>query len=96
MTNDHNIKLKRVLEIQKELEVRKALYDELDRLTLELKAGGFVSAELEGLRLELIDNFAEGKNTCFRPAGVKRFEIDVEPLETYQKRVAKQARKGGR
>lgn len=93
--DEHEAKIKRVIEIQKELELRKALYDELDKLTLELKAGGFVSTDIQGLHIELVDNFAEGKNTCFRPAGVKRFEIEVEPLEKYQKRLEKKAKKAG-
>lgn len=90
-----NEKLKRVIEIQKELDLRKELYAEMDRLTLELLAGNFSNAELEGLRLELVDNFADGKNVCFRPAGVKRWEITIESIETYQKRLEKQRKKAG-
>lgn len=82
-------KLARVLEIQRELDLRKALYAELDALVLELQTGGFSSADLEGMRLELVDNFADGKNTVFRPAGVKRFEIKIEPVERALKREAK-------
>lgn len=87
-------KLARILSINAELEQRKALYAELDALVLELQAAGFKSADLEGMRLELVDNFADGKNTVFRPAGVKRFEIDIEPVEKALKREAKNAKKG--
>lgn len=74
-------KLKRVIELQAEIEVRKALYDELDKLTLELQAEGFKHAELEGLVVDLVDNFADGRNTVFRPAGVKRFEMKVRKVK---------------
>ncbi len=84
-------KLARILSIQRELDVRKALYAELDTLVCELQAGGFKCADLEGMRLELVDNFADGKNVCFRPAGVKRFEVDIEPVEKALKREAKRA-----
>lgn len=84
--------LKRVLEITQELEVRKALYAELDALVLELQAAGFASVTLDGQRVTLQDNFAGGKNTVFRPAGVKRFEVTVEPEEKAAKR---EARAGG-
>lgn len=77
MEQNNNDKLSRVLEIQRELDIRKELYAELDRITLELQESGFASAELDGLRIDLVDNFSEGKNTVFRPAGVKRFEIKV-------------------
>jgi len=72
--------LKRIIRIQAELDIRKALYDELDMLTVQLQAEGFISAEMDGLRIELIDNFASG-NTVFRPAGVKHFEVKVKPLK---------------
>lgn len=69
--------LKRVIDIQRELDIRKALYDELDMLTEQLQAEGFEAAGLDGLTIVLVDNFAE-KNTVFRPAGVKRFEIKIK------------------
>lgn len=81
-------KLNRVLDLQKELDLRKALYAELDALIVELAQGGFKEATLNEFHLELVDNFSE-KNTCFRPAGVKRFEIDIEPLAKFLKRKAK-------
>lgn len=90
---DTENKLARVLQIQRELDLRKELYAELDALVLELQAGGFKCAELEGMRLELVDNFTE-KNTVFRPAGVKRYEIEIETVEKYLKRKAREQRHG--
>lgn len=69
--------LARVLELQRELDVRKDLYTELDLLTMQLQAEGFKDAEFDGLLISLVDNFL-ASNTCFRPAGVKRFEIKVK------------------
>lgn len=95
MTHDEReLKLKRILDITEELEVRKLLYAELDAIVLELQRDGFISADLGLLRMELVDNFDEGKNTVFRPAGVKRFEVTVEPIERALKREAKAKAKG--
>lgn len=69
--------LRRVIQIHEELEVRKALYDELDMLIIQLQAEGFVSAEIDGLLIQLVNNF-ETTNTVFRPAGVKQFEVKVK------------------
>ena len=79
--NIDNLKIARVLELQRELDLRKELYSELDRLTLELQQEGFRSQEVEGMLLELVDNFADGKNTVFRPAGVKRFELKIKKVK---------------
>lgn len=73
-------KLARLIELQKELDFRKELYAEQDRIVLELQAEGFQTAEFEGMVLELRDNFAEG-NTVFRPAGVKRFELRIKKVK---------------
>jgi len=72
--------LARVIELQAELDVRKALYEELDMLTIQLQSEGFKDAELEGQVITLVDNF-EVNNTCFRPAGVKRFELKVKKVK---------------
>lgn len=69
--------LARVLEIQAELDVRKALYEELDMLTMQLQDEGFQRELLGDCTIELVDNFATS-NTAFRPAGVKRFELRVK------------------
>lgn len=81
-------KLRKVLDLISELDSRKALYDELDRLTLELQAEGFSHELLDGKVITLRDNFAD-KNTVFRVAGVKHYEIIVESPETVAKREAK-------
>ena len=70
----NNPKLARILDLQRELNVRAELYEELDRLTLELKADGFTQGEVDGTLYDLVDNFANG-NTVFRVAGVKHYEI---------------------
>lgn len=79
-------KLTRVLALMRELELRKELYAELDRLILEMKADGFTSALIDGILLELVDNFTEGTNTVFRPAGVKRFEFRISDPNKSKKR----------
>jgi hypothetical protein len=56
------------------LENDKPLYEELDNITLQLKALGFEQGAIGTRLLALVDNFAE-KNTAFRPCGVKRFEL---------------------
>lgn len=72
--------LKRVIDLQRELDVRKALYDELDMLTEQLQADGFQHAELDGLVIDLVDNFAD-RNTVFRVAGVKHYEIKIKGVK---------------
>ena len=84
-------KLRKVLDLMNELDARKALYDELDRLTLELQTEGFSHELIDGKVITLRDNFAE-KNTVFRVAGVKHYEIVVESPETVAKREAKKSR----
>lgn len=78
--------LARALCIMRELEVRKALFAELDALTLELRAGGFVSGIQDGIELELRDNFDE-TNIQWRMAAVKRYEL----VEKKAKRATKKA-----
>lgn len=51
------------------IEDNKRLYARLDELTQILK-----DANLSGTGLTVIDNFSD-KNTVFRPAGVRRFEL---------------------
>ncbi len=73
--------LARVIELQRELDARKDLYTELDMLTVQLQDEGFRDAELDGLLITLIDNFATS-NTAFRPAGVKRFELKLKKVRS--------------
>ncbi len=72
--------LSRVIELQRELDIRKDLYTELDMLVMQLQSEGFVDAEFEGYLLKVVDNFAD-TNTCFRPAGVKRFELKLKKVK---------------
>lgn len=83
--------LHKVIDIKKELELRKALYEELDTVLLALAGEGFTSAELDGLVLSLQDNFAEG-NTSWTAAAVKRYDLKIEPRDKYEKRMAKRVR----
>lgn len=80
----------RIVAIKAQLELQKPLYEELDNLTLELKAIVGVDAEVmaNGSFVTVVDNFAE-KNTVFRPAGVKHFDVS---LETFQEREEAQAK----
>lgn len=101
-------KMVRIVQVKAILDANKPLYNELDKLTLELRdLVGLTSIPLElneqermymhGGEVKFIepqqvvtvnDNFSE-KNVVFRPAGVKRFEADVEPRTEYDKRLAK-------
>lgn len=78
MDSQHTAKLARVVELQAELDKRKELYAELDKLVLELQAEGFKSETVDGMFCELVDNFADGKNTVWRVAGVKHYEIKIK------------------
>jgi hypothetical protein len=70
-------KLRKVLELTEALEARKALYDELDKLTLELQSEGFVQALVDGNLITMQDNFSE-KNVQWRMAAVRRYEIKIQ------------------
>lgn len=59
----------RAKQILDELEEVKELYAELDAITMELK-----NSNTSKHGIEVVDNFAN-KNTVFRPAAVKRFEL---------------------
>lgn len=72
--------LARVIELQRELDIRKDLYTELDMLAMQLQDEGFKDAVLEGMVVTLVDNFLD-VNTVFRPAGVKRFELKVKKVK---------------
>lgn len=102
----------RVIQLKALLDSNKPLYEELDRLTLELKTAMGVGSipltlnEKETMYMHndevkflaqnqvvtIVDNFAE-KNTVFRPAGVKRFEVSLETAEEYKIRLDKEAKK---
>lgn len=73
--------IQRIIDLKARLDANKPLYEELDRLVLELKGTLGVSNEVTAFDhyVEVVDNFAE-KNTVFRPCGVKRFEVKIESL----------------
>lgn len=76
------------VQLTRAIEGIKKLYDELDKLVLELKAQGFEQTVLDDSVISIRDNF-ETANTVFRTAGVKRFELVIETSEKYAKRIAK-------
>lgn len=85
----------RIAEIKGVIEKVKPLYDELDDLTVELGEVAEVNQTLatnDGRFVTLIDNFAE-QNTVFRPAAVKRFDVELLTGEELQKKLAKAKKK---
>ena len=72
--------LAQVIKLQAEIDIRTALYAELDMLTVQLQSEGFVSAEIDGLMVTLVDNFKES-NVVFRPAGVKHYECKIKKIK---------------
>lgn len=85
----------RIAEIKNTLESVKPLYDELDELTGELGEVAEVNQTLatnDGRFVTLIDNFAD-KNTVFRPAAVKRFDVELLTGEELAKKAEKLAKK---
>lgn len=86
-----NVKVARLLDIQRELELRKALYAEYDKLLLELVAEGFESAEVDNMVLTLKDNFALS-NTGWTRSAVRRWDIEVVSRELMVKREKRKAK----
>lgn len=74
-------KLARLLAINAELEVRKLLYEEYDRLIMELVEDGFTHETFRELEIEIVDNFLDKdghvKNTGWTAAAVKRYCLKV-------------------
>lgn len=60
-------------------EAGKAAYKLADALVADAIASGLTPDQQvvveDGLILQLVDNFANGNNTVFRPAAVHRFEL---------------------
>lgn len=73
---DLEVKLREALRLHKELELRKALYNELDVLIEALQAAGFTEMDLDEFHIKLTDNFAD-TNTQWRMAAVKRWELKI-------------------
>lgn len=110
---DASEKALRIIKLKAILDSIKPVYEELDRLTLELNAiigttrlleldlteeqamfmmNGEVRFIARSQVVSVVDNFAE-KNVVFRPAGVKRFEVNTETKEEYLVRLEKAAKK---
>lgn len=102
MSNKNTVRameiVNRIAEIKTELDSKKPLYDELDELISELSDVAEVNQTLatnDARFITLIDNFAE-KNTVWRPAAVKRFDIELltgEELAKKNEKLAKKAKK---
>lgn len=73
---DMEIKLRKALAIQRELDLRKVLFEELDKVVAELRAAGFTEAIVDDKIVKLQDNFAD-TNTQWRMAAIKRWELKV-------------------
>lgn len=84
--------LRRLIEIQKELDLRKALYAEYDEIVLSLARSGFDHAVVDDLVCDLKDNFAE-TNTGWTRSAVKRYEVEIITKELAAKRAARAAKK---
>lgn len=69
--------IQRAVEIQAILDQVKPLYKELDEIVVALANRGFRAGKHNGAVVVLVDNF-DGKNTCFRATGVKRFELSIK------------------
>lgn len=88
----------RIAAIKSQLEAVKPLYEELDELTTDLGEVAEVNQTLatnDGRFVTLIDNFAE-KNVVYRPAAVRRFDVELltgEELQKKQDKLAKKAKK---
>jgi hypothetical protein len=76
MSLDVPLILKRLLEIEAEIEQHKAAYAERDLLTLALQQAGFSSHEDEEHTYVLQDNFAT-TNVAYRAAFVRRFNVKI-------------------
>ena len=83
--------LLRLLQVKAELDSVKVLYEEYDKLVLELRDKGFSLAIIGDDAISLVDNFAES-NTSWKSCGVKRYDVKVESVEKREKRLAKRAK----
>lgn len=94
--------LARLAEVEAALGLMKKLYEEKELLTMQLKQLVPVGQEVTygDFVFSVVDNFAE-KNTVFRPAAVKRFDLQVDSLmaraikaDKEAEKLAKKAKKG--
>jgi len=86
--------IERLATIEMTLNAVKSLYNEKDSLTLELKDLMGVGVELThgDAIIKVVDNFAE-KNTVFRTAGVKRFELEIDSVSARVEKLLKKEKK---
>lgn len=92
-------KLRRLLEIKSQLEGIKPLYEEIDAINMELSetmAPGtiVVDSNLDTVH-KFVDNFAT-KNTAFKVASVRRFDVTTETVEKYSARLEKLAKRAAK
>jgi hypothetical protein len=72
----------------------KTLFEEKDRLTLELMdlIGTEKEVNVGDMILSVVDNFKE-KNVVWRPAGVRRFDLNVDSVAARAEKAIKKAKK---
>lgn len=89
-----NTILARLAEVQSALDLMKKLYEEKEVLTMQLKELVPVGQEVShgDYIFSVVDNFAE-KNTVFRPAAVKRFDLEVDSILARQLKAEKETEK---
>lgn len=83
-----SLTLKQIRDCLAKLEKVKPLYDKIDQLTLSLVGKKLPETiEVNGQKYEVIlsDNFAE-RNTAFRQAAVKRWELKLKPIAVAPKK----------
>jgi hypothetical protein len=85
----------RAIEVQAKLDSAKPLYDELDQIAMQLKdmlgTGTSKALFVAEKAVTVVDNFAES-NVMFRPSACRRFELKVEDMEKFVKRLKKEAK----
>lgn len=84
----------KLLDIQHELDTRKLLYAEFDKIVLSLVADGVLSAEMENEVLEIVDHFAS-ENVGWTRSAVRRYDLEVTPKALIEKRARLAAKKKG-
>lgn len=90
--------VERIKDLKDQLEQVKPLYAELDDLIIELGEEVEIGETLktdDDRFVTLIDNFAD-KNTVFKVAGVRRFDVELLTAEELAKKVAKAVKKASK
>lgn len=68
--------LLRALALKSEIVAARRLYEVYDETIAELAAAGFQSAQVNGIPVLLVDNFAY-KNVVWRATPVRRFDLQI-------------------